>query len=169
MIRLLRALAIGLGSVLALAALAFALLAVGARFRDGPLAMFPGGPLEAGPLIEEPVRDWGFAAGEAEIELQLLAQDRSRTVWILVDGERAFVPCSLGFPPGKSWYRTAVEDGRALLRIDGRRYPVELRRLQDAEQIARLREIAAAKYPNRPPGGGEIWVFAVASRGGPAP
>ena len=33
---------------------------VAVRFFDGPVGPFPGGPLVAGQLVEEPVRDWTF-------------------------------------------------------------------------------------------------------------
>src|SRR3972149_406859 len=55
-----------------------------------------------------------------------------RPTWILVHEGQAYVPCSLGFPPGKSWYKQAVVDGRATLRIEGKRYPVTLSKLDDA-------------------------------------
>ncbi len=143
-----------------------------ARFHDGPLAMIPGGPLVAGELVSEPVADWSFAREIQEIELQLESQQRSRTIWVLVHEGRAFVPCSLQFPPGKTWYRDAAQDGRATLRIEGRRYPVALRKLDDGDTplgIA-LREEALRKYPNRPPGDPtKVWIFAVESRAAVAP
>jgi hypothetical protein len=85
-------------------------------------------------------------------------------VWILVDGGRAYVPCALGFPPGKRWYRSAVEDGRATLRIEGRRYPVTLTRSDDAALGERLRAEVLRKYKRLPPGETEVWIFQVASR-----
>jgi hypothetical protein len=87
------------------------LVALGARFNDGPVGLFPGGPLQAGLLREDPVSDWSFATDEETIELQLLSQERSRTTWILVRDGAAFIPCSLSFPPAKSWHQRAVEDG----------------------------------------------------------
>ena len=150
LVRLVLALAIGS------AALAFA-----ARFLDGPLGPLPGGPLRGGELVTAPVADWSFAADEQEVELQLDAQSTSRTTWMLVHEGRAYVPAAVGFPPGKSWHRAALADGRATLRIAGRRYPVTLTKVEDTALAAAVRAVAEAKYPTRP--GGEVWLFAVAS------
>jgi hypothetical protein len=58
---------------------------------------------------------WSFVNDVGEIELQLESQTTSRTTWILYLDGQAYVPCSLGFPPGKSWYRQAALDSRATL------------------------------------------------------
>lgn len=144
-----------------LVAIGVALLALVARFLDGPVGPLPGGPLHAGELVVEPVADWSFAADEQEIELQLDAQSTSRITWILVHEGRAYVPASTEFPPGKSWHRAALEDGRATLRIAGRRYPVTLTRIADEALGAEVRRVAEAKYLTRP--AGEAWLFAVRS------
>jgi len=164
----LRWLARALVALLLLAALLF----VGARFHDGPLAMIPGGPLASGPLAAEPIADWSFAAELQEIELQLDSQSRSRTVWFLVHEGRGYVPCSLGFPPGKSWHKDALIDGRATLRIEGRRYPVQLQKVDESERALAdaLRAEVERKYANLPPGDpSQVWAFAVSSRPAPAP
>jgi hypothetical protein len=140
------------------------LVALGARFHDGPVGPFPGGPLRAGLLEESRVSDWSFATDEETIELQLLSQERSRTTWILVRDGAAFIPCSLGFPPAKSWHERAVEDGRAVLRIQGRRYPVTLERVDDEELAAALGDVLRGKYGAGPPGAGDAWYFRVKSR-----
>ena len=140
------------------------IVALGARFNDGPVGPFPGGPLQAGLLEENPVSDWSFATDEETIELQLLSQGSSRTVWILVRDGAAFVPCSLSFPPAKNWYLRAVEDGRAALRMQGRRYSVTLGRVEDAELAAALGDVVRGKYGVEPPGEGGTWYFHVTSR-----
>src|SRR5688572_7481830 len=109
-----------------------ALVFFGARFHDGPLGPIPGGPLAAGELVAEPVADWSFVKDTGEIELQLDSQNRSRITWIFFLDGKAYVPCSLGFPPGKNWHQQAARDGSATLRIDGKRYPVTLTKLDDA-------------------------------------
>ena len=144
-----------------------ALLFVAARFHDGPLGPIPGGALEAGPEVTEPVADWSFAKEVAEIELQLDSQDSSRTTWVIVHEGQAYVPCSLGFPPGKRWHQQAVVDGRAVLRIDGKRYPVTLTKLDDAttEQLApTIRSEVSRKYGEPPPTDAGVWIFRVTSR-----
>ena len=139
----------------------------GARCHDGPLGPIPGGALAAGPLVSEPVSDWTFAKDVGEIQLQLASQSISRTTWILVHEGKAYVPCSLGFPPGKSWYKKAAEDGRATLRIEGKRYPVTLTKLDDAatQQFEpTLRSEVNRKYGNPPPTEAGVWLFRVDSR-----
>lgn len=137
---------------------------VAARFHDGPLAMIPGGALEGGELVAGPVTDWSFASGLQEIELQLAHQDTSRTTWVVVHEGVAIIPASLSFPPGKQWHYAADRDGRAIVRIAGKRYPVTLTRVQDPVLEAKLSEAIRAKYPSVPPGGGGMWFFRVASR-----
>jgi len=137
----------------------------GARFGDGPIAMIPGGPLASGEWVETPVSDWSFARDVQEIEFQLEQDSISRTVWILVAGDRAFVPASLSFPPGKDWYHRAQTDGASVVRIDGKRYAVTLRRVDDDETKAAVVEAVVAKYAP-PPGTNEngVMFFEVSSR-----
>jgi hypothetical protein len=137
------------------------LLAFAARFHDGPVGALPGGPLEAGELQESPISDWSFAADQELIEMQLVSQERSRTTWILVRGGAAFIPCSLSFPPGKRWHQNALQDGRALLRIQGLRYPVLLERVEDAKLAQTLGYVLQTKYGRRPSGSGGVWYFRV--------
>src|SRR5687767_8061981 len=110
-----------------------ALFFFAARLHDGPLGPVPGGPLESGAEVAEPVADWSFVKDVGEVELQLSSESTSRTTWILWHEGVAYVPCSLGFPPGKRWHHDAARDGRATLRIDGKRFPVALTKLPDAE------------------------------------
>jgi hypothetical protein len=153
--------------LLAALAIVAALGYYGARLHDGPLGPIPGGPLRGGEAVTEPVTDWTFAKDTGEIELQLESQDRSRTVWFFVMDGKAFVPCSLTTPPGKTWHKEAVVDGRATLRIDGKRYPVTLTKLDDvtAQQMSEsVRAELTRKYKRLPPGEGGAWLFQVASR-----
>ena len=150
-----------LGGVVALGGVAF----FAPRFvHDGPLGPIPGGPLRAGELFVFPVSDWSFATDLAEIELQLESQKLSRTTWILVRNGAAYVPCSLGFPPGKSWYKSAQQDGRALLRIEGKRYPVTLTQDDDASLADFARGEVTRKYGNAPPSNAGVLFFRVKSR-----
>jgi hypothetical protein len=101
-----------------------------------------------------------------EIELQLESQGRSRTTWILVRHGAAWVPCSLGFPPGKTWYVDAQRDGRAILRIDGKRYPVTLTRDDDPSLAEFASTEVARKYVHGPPGNAGAMFFRIESRAG---
>jgi hypothetical protein len=144
-----------------------ALIFFAARLHDGPLGPVPGGSLEAGPEVAEPVADWSFVKDVGEVELQLASQGTSRTTWILWHDGVAYVPCSLGFPPGKSWHHEAAADGRATLRIDGKRYPVLLTKLPDAEVASLAEPIRAEvsrKYGQAPSTDAGVWLFRVESR-----
>ncbi len=144
-----------------------ALLFFGARMHDGPLGPIPGGPLSAGDAVTEPVTDWSFAQESGEIELQLASQQRSRTVWFFVLEGKAYIPCSLGFPPGKNWHRQAAMNGSATLRIEGKRYPVTLAKLDEAiaEQMGdTVRTELTRKYGELPPTEAGVWLFQVTSR-----
>jgi hypothetical protein len=160
LLRWLLGIAVGIVAVVALVFFA-------ARLHDGPLGPVPGGPLEAGAEVTEPVADWSFVKEVGEVELQLASQGTSRTTWILWHEGAAYVPCSLGFPPGKSWHHEAAVDGRATLRIDGKRYPVLLTKLEDAETASMaepVRAEVARKYGQGPPTDAGVWLFRVTSR-----
>ncbi len=136
----------------------------GARLHDGPLAMIPGGPLVAGDFVETPTSDWTFATDLSEIELQLESQSVSRTTWILVRNGSAYIPCSLSFPPGKNWYEEAQRDGRAVLRIEGRRYRVLLTRDDDPTLAGFARPEVERKYGAPPPTDAGVLFFRLSSR-----
>ncbi|MBY0399628.1 hypothetical protein K2X89_04990 [Myxococcota bacterium] len=151
-------------SVAAIAAIGLAAY-FGVRLHDGPVGPLPGGPLAAGELVEVPPSDWTFAKDLAEIELQLESQKISRTTWILVRDGVAYIPCSLSFPPGKSWYVDAQSDGRAILRIEGRRHRVVLVRDDDPTLVDFARAEIERNYGAPPPGDGGALFFRVSVRG----
>jgi hypothetical protein len=153
-----------LGGIVVALGLLIAIAFLGARFHDGPLAIIPGGPLMSGNMAVDPVDDWTFAADLDTIEFQLAADDTSRTTWILVEGGRAFIPCSLGFPPGKNWHLRADKDGRAIIRALGVRYQVTLNRIDDAALSTKLEAIVAEKYSGGPPSDAGVWFFALNPR-----
>ncbi|MAE94295.1 MAG: hypothetical protein CL910_06510 [Deltaproteobacteria bacterium] len=130
---------------------------------DGPTAMFPGGPLTSGEWIEETEVDWSFASEIEEIELQ--SGGSSRTTWIAVIGEQAFVPCSLEFPPFKTWHEDALTDPSAVVRVGGKRYRRTLQKVEDAQLQAELEALVEEKYGGSP-GDGGVWFFLLASPAG---
>jgi hypothetical protein len=143
----------------------------GVRLHDGPVGMIPGGPLEAGEVVREPIADWEFAKDAGEIELQLDSQRQSRTVWFFVLDGQGYVPCSLAFPPGKIWHRQALVNGAARLRIEGKLYPVTLTKLDDAiaQQMSdRVNAELTRKYGSLPPSERGVWLFEVTSSPAPA-
>jgi hypothetical protein len=131
-----------------------------ARLSDGPIAMFPGGPLVAGEWVRDPVVNWSFAADESTIEMQLLEGDGlARTTWILVVDGEAYIPVTLGFPPGKRWHEGAAPSASAIVRFGGRRYPVTLSKVTDAEQLERMNTANSEKYPPAPGSSQGSWYF----------
>ncbi len=152
-----------MGAILAGLVLLVAALFIGARFHDGPLSMIPGGPLSSGEVVSGRVDDWSFAESIDLVEFQLDADTTSRTSWILVTDGRAFIPCSLGFPPGKNWHLRADEDGNAVVRIEGKRYPVSMKRISTPTLDPKLKAIVTAKYGGAP-SDAEIWFFELTAR-----
>jgi len=150
--------------VIALIILVTAVIEI-AKFHDGPLGMIPGGPLEAGEMVVQAPADWNFAKDVQEIEMQLANEKTSRTTWILVKDGVAYIPCSLKFPPGKRWHKAADVNGDAIVRIDGKRYPVTLTRVKDDALATEVGKVAVAKYPAAARSGeGGAWFFQIAPR-----
>ena len=152
----------GLGIAVAALVLLIVLLFVGARFSDGPLAIIPGGPLESGEWVDAGKVDWSFAAEIDEIEFE--SSGRSRTSWVIVHEGDAYIPCSLGFPPGKSWHLEIQERPEAVVRVEGKRYKRKLVKVEDEGLMATLSELAGKKYTTRPPSDAGVWFFQVMPR-----
>ncbi|MDP6972739.1 MAG: hypothetical protein QF921_14740 [Pseudomonadales bacterium] len=159
-----------IGITVLVAVLAIGAVLLAAPYSDGPVAMIPGGALQSGELITDPVGDWSFAHQVETIEMQLVADgDRSRTTWILVSGQLAYIPVTTGFPPGKSWHHLAAREGAALVRIAGKRYPVRLTRIEDSAAVAHLDTVNASKYPPAPGSDLGSWYFRLDWRGDEPP
>ena len=163
------------GVVLAVLLIAIAGLAVGARFHDGPIAIFAGGPFASGELVTGPEPDWSFVHEVREVEFQLLDPPRSRTTWILDHAGKAYIPC--GYMTTwwgriwKRWPHEAAKDPRILLRIDGKLYERRLVRIEDGAVVAPLLEELSRKYaggrtiPMDAVTSGYLWLFELAPRG----
>jgi hypothetical protein len=149
--------------ILVASILVVAALFVGARFHDGPIAIIPGGPLTSGEVVSGRVDDWSFAESVDLVEFQLDTDETSRTSWILVTDDRAFIPCSLGFPPGKNWHLRADKDGNAVVRIEGKRYPVTMNRVSTPMLDPKLKAIVTSKYGGAP-SSEEMWFFELTAR-----
>lgn len=146
----------------------FCVLVVGAfvvqRVSDGPAGPIPGGRLTTGVLASEPDVDWSAATGgeigqqlsePLLIEIQLVEPLSSRTTGVMLHAGQLFVPCDLGFGWGrfagrkrwilnliyvfKRWHEDAQMDGRAVVRIAGKRYERQAVRVTDPELVAALR------------------------------
>lgn len=149
------------------------LLVVGPRFADGPLAIIPGGPLEAGELVTGPEPDWTFARDIMEMEFQLVEPPQSRTIWLQVHDKKlyavsGYMNSALG-KIWKQWPARALKDGRAVIRIDGRRYERRLVRILDDRAV--LEGIAVevnrkygASLKADMAASGDAWFFAMEPR-----
>lgn len=140
--------------------LGIAITAVAARYSDGPIGIFPGGPLEGGEEFPHFIVAWSWARNFDTIELQLEGDDTSRTTWFIEHNGLGYIPASTGFPPGKTWH-TRADGSEAWLRIDGKRYQVKLDRFEDEKIEAELRGKVERKYGGGP--GGDTWWFKVTS------
>jgi hypothetical protein len=168
-VRILKWLAGAIGVVVLLVAV----LVFGARFGDGPIAIIPGGPLVAGELVTGPEPDWTFARDLAEMEFQLVEPPQSRTIWLEVHDKKLYVVSgymnSMVGKIWKQWPAQALRDGRAVIRIEGKRYERQLVRILD--DLPLLEAIAAEvsrKYgaPLRADmaATGDVWFFALQPR-----
>jgi hypothetical protein len=148
-------------------------LVLAARFGDGPSGPLTGGPLRAGELITSDP-DWTFARDIMEMELQLVDPPRSRTVWLQVHDQKLYVVSGyMNSTLGKIWKKwpaQAIDDGRAVIRIDGKRYERQLVRiLDDQPLLAAISAEVERKYgaPLRAEmaASGDAWFFALEPRG----
>ena len=158
------------------AVLSVVALVIGARFGDGPIAIIPGGPLEAGELVSGAEPDWTFARDIAEMEFQLVEPPRSRTMWLQVHDKKLYVVSGyMNSTLGrlwKQWPAQALRDGRALVRIEGKRYERKLVRILDDRPL--LEGIAAevnrkygAQLRADMAASGDAWFFAMQPRDPP--
>jgi hypothetical protein len=143
-----------------------------ARMHDGPLGMLAGGPLTSGEWVSVPPEpDWRFAHDVQTVEFQLMSPARSRTTWILeVDG-RLYIPCGyMNSALGRLWKQWPIEaeqDGRAVLRVDGKRYSRQLVRVREGQIVEQITQELARKYriPATPEAvtSGSLWLFELAA------
>ena len=147
------------------------------RFADGPNRLFSGGPLVAGEMHAGPEPDWSFVDDVRTIELQLLDPPRSRRIWTAEHDGRLYVWSGyMGTAVGRLWKKWPVQaerDGRAVLRIEGRRYERRLVRIESGAVLDGVAAAIRAKYPSQVTRAaveaGDAWVFEAAPRRAPAP
>ena len=72
------------GLVIAIGSLTF-----GARYHDGPLEIFAGGPFKSGEILAAP-NDWNVLRDRQTVEFQTLEPPISRTIWLVVYDGRLF-------------------------------------------------------------------------------
>ena len=170
---LVRKILVVVGVLILIPIVVFGTLAVSARASDGPSAVFSGGPLVDGELVTGPEPDWSFARNVGTIELQLLDPPRSRLIWIAEhEGKIYVVSGYMGSALGriwKHWPAQAERDGRAVLRIDGKRYERTLLRIMTGPEVAGVTAEFSRKYrAGMTPAAieaGDTWLFELAPRG----
>lgn len=160
------------GCLLSIPVAAVTTAAVKQRFADGPNRLFSGGPLVAGELYAGPEPDWSFVRDIPTIELQLLDPPRSRRIWTTEHDGRLYVWSGyMGTAVGRLWKRWPVQaerDGRAVLRIEGKRYDRRLVRIESGEILDGIAGAIRDKYPSQVTRAsveaGDSWVFEAAPR-----
>ncbi|NBC23874.1 MAG: hypothetical protein GVY21_10400 [Gammaproteobacteria bacterium] len=155
------------------------------RTSDGPMEFLQGGPFKTGEPVEGPVTDWSFGVGRP-MAFELVGFGTSRTAGYIMHDGKAYMTCDLGFMWSrleggyqrwllhliylfKTWHLDALEDGRALLRIDGKLYKTQFVKVEDPDLDQALRdelEALAREFfaprelgppPAEPPN--DVWFF----------
>jgi len=118
--------------------LGFGVVKYAARSSDGPLEVISGGPFQTGQLVES-TTNWSFVDQHMTIEMQTMSPSTSRTMWVVVVDNRVFVITSYMKSRiarlWKKWPHGIKDDPRALIRIDGKIYPMQLSRIQKDDAI----------------------------------
>ena len=157
----------------------FCIFAV-ARFSDGPIGPWPvemvtAGPFKTGELQvggEEP--DWSFLKDYPIVQFQLLDPPRSRTTFIMETEGRIFIPSGyMNSTLGKIWKHWPMEaedDGRALLRVDGKLYERTMVRIEEGKILDGVLGELSRKYAGGFPvsqeniDSGDLWIFELEPR-----
>src|SRR5262245_5713831 len=153
------------------AAVAVAAVAVAARWSDGPMGPFAGGPFRSGQPFTGIEGDLQALARNPQVELQLINPPRSRTTHIVVLDNQAYVPSGiikvgpfvfLGQAFWKRWPYEALKDPRVILRSDGKLYQGRAIRVTDPRLHRELSGLMSAKYHldlREPPDPERVWFF----------
>ncbi len=90
---------------------------------DGPVFIFAGGPLRSGELVELASLDWNALDHESELEMEIVGEATSRTLWFSVYQDVPYVACDLDCTDGElsRWPQQIERDDRIVLRIAGKR------------------------------------------------
>lgn len=90
---------------------------------DGPVGIFAGGPLRSGESTGLADIDWTALDVLPDLELEIVGEGRSRTLWFSVHEGVPYVACDLDCVGGRltRWPQQIERDDRVVIRIDGRR------------------------------------------------
>lgn len=165
----------GLLGLTVVVAIGLTTLVISARFADGPLEIVAGGPFTTGEKYQGAEPDWQELVDVDTVEFQSLEPPRSRTTWIAVHDGRIFIPS--GYMTtwwGKIWKQWPIEaeqDGRVILRANGRLYERNLVRIRSGPELEPVLAELGRKYGGGAPfpmeavTSGYLWIFEVAPRG----
>ena len=170
--KIVRILLLVIGVLVLIPVVAVGTLLITSGNSDGPSAVFGGGPLVAGELVTGAEPDWSFARDVGTIELQLLDPPRSRLIWIAEhEGKIYVVSGYMGSRIGRLWKRwpgQAERDGRAVLRIAGKRYERTLVRINTGAVVEGVTAEFSRKYRSGMTpaaiAAGTTWLFELAPR-----
>jgi len=123
--------------------------AVFLRFSDGPVLVFPGGPLRSGEPMAFDAADWRALDRLRELELEVERTGRSRLLWFSVYEGRPYFSCGFGCEGGwpKRWPYHIDRDARVVLRLDGKRLEARLERVwEHSPEYAAARRARRSKF-----------------------
>jgi hypothetical protein len=120
-------------------------IAMLARFSNGPVGPFPGGPFK-GSLTNGAEPPWStLLANEDSVELQVNPSDpRSVRVWFVLHNGAIHIPSA--WAPHKEWPEQVEADPRVVLRARGRLYDRKASRVKDPRMIETLLGLVSQKY-----------------------
>jgi len=89
---------------------------------DGPVFVFAGGPLQSGERVELAAIEWSELDRLTELELEIVAEATSLTLWFSVHDGVPYVACDLDCVGGRleRWPQQIARDDRVAVRIDGK-------------------------------------------------
>ena len=168
--KIVRRLLVVVGVLFLIPIVAVGALLITSGLSDDASPVFGGGPLVAGELVTGPEPDWSFVRDIPTIELQLLDPPRSRVIWIAEHEGKVYVVSGyMGSTIGRLWKRwpaQAERDGRAIVRIAGKRYERTLVRIRTGAVVAGVVAELSRKYGfGETPAGieaGTSWLFELA-------
>ena len=139
-----------MGLLVLIPVFALGALAVSTRLSDGSSVIFAGGPLVTGEMVTGPEPDWSFVRDVRVFELQLLNPPRSRTLWIVEHEGKLYLNSNyMGGVRERLWKRwpgQAERDGRAIMRIEGKRYERNLVRIKTGPIVEGVTTEFTRKY-----------------------
>jgi hypothetical protein len=153
-------------------AVAVGTLLVASGFSEHASPLFGGGELVSGELVTGREPDWSFVRDVPTIELQLLNPPRSRVIWIVEhEGKPYVVSGYMGSSIGRLWKRwpaQAERDGRAIVRVAGKRYERTLKRIKTGTVVEGVAAELRRKYGYGVTAAdieaGSTWLFELAPR-----